>query len=539
MFNDFYPGDPRKQRKGERRTPKSSVSSGTSRIKIRVFAVAVAVTAFVGLLIPLRPSVSEIENRELAEFPKLTFGSFISGEFFSGISTWYADTFPFRETFMKGANSLRSLFGIRGEQIIGPVESGDEIVTGTGTEDFNIIPVDPGTWTPVTTVSPESSGDPETIGAPETTLSPEDSADPPGTDESSDVQSGTEAPVTPEEPVTASPPETTAAPTSPPPETTGAPGTDPAPVDTGRPAGEGEKVGSLYVLGDTIYEFCGYSSSNTKRFADAMTRCAERLAGKADVYSLIAPKAWDFYLTAAQKKKLGCRDEKAMLDSAYSLMGAGVKKVPVYSYLDTKKDEYIFFRTDHHWTALGAYYSYQVFCTVKGVAPKPLSGWKTREFTGFLGSLYSEAKQPAAAAANPDVVQVWYPNSTNSMTYWESATKKTSYKVIWDVSTWNARSKYNTFIAGDQPFEEIHNPTLSDGSAVAVIKDSFGNAFVPFLVDDYQDVYVLDFRYFKKYYTKGLYSFVEERGIDDVIFLLNITNVNSGGGVSLVEAMVK
>ena len=84
----------------------------------------------------------------------------------------------------------------------------------------------------------------------------------------------------------------------------------PVPADP-VPAGEG-KVGSLYVVGDTIYEFCGYSAANTKRFADAMTKCADKLAGKADVYSLIAPKAWNFYLTDAQKKKTGCKDEKAM-----------------------------------------------------------------------------------------------------------------------------------------------------------------------------------------------------------------------------------
>ena len=519
MNNDFYPGDPKKQRRGERRSPKSSVSEKTSRVKIRVFAAVMVTLALIGLIIPLRPDRSDVENRELAKFPSLTFSSFISGEFFSGVSSWYADTFPFREGFMKAANYVRGLFGIRGEQIIGPVEAGDDIITGENTEDYNIIPVftDPPETDPEetpdvqeSTLSPETSKGPEESSVPEDTSGVPETSEP-ETETGTVTEPATTAPVTTEKP--------------------------PVPADP-VPAGEG-KVGSLYVVGDTIYEFCGYSAANTKRFADAMTKCADKLAGKADVYSLIAPKAWNFYLTDAQKKKTGCKDEKAMLDSAYSLMGTGVKKVPVYAYLDTKKDEYIFFRTDHHWTALGAYYSYQVFCSVKGTTPKPLSGWKTGEFPGFLGSLYSEAKQPPAAAANPDVVQVWYPNSTNSMTYWESSTKKTAYKVIYSVSSWNARSKYNTFIAGDQPFEEIHNPVLNDGSAAVVIKDSFGNAFVPFLVDDYQDVYVVDFRYFKKYSTKGLYSLIDERGIDDVIFLLNITNVNSSGGVSLVEAMVK
>ena len=86
--------------------------------KIRLFAGALLLLFFVGLLFFFRPARSESEKRELTKFPRLTFSSLISGEFFSGVSTWYADTYPGREALVSGSLALRELSGIKNEQII-------------------------------------------------------------------------------------------------------------------------------------------------------------------------------------------------------------------------------------------------------------------------------------------------------------------------------------------------------------------------------------------------------------------------------------
>ena len=56
----------------------------------------------------------------------------------------------------------------------------------------------------------------------------------------------------------------------------------------------------------------------------------------------------------------------------------------------THRKEYIYYRTDHHWTALGAYYAYQQLCAAKGIEPEDLNGYETKEFDGFLGSFYND-----------------------------------------------------------------------------------------------------------------------------------------------------
>ena len=90
------------------------------QIGIRTFFVFLFVIAFIGLLLPLRPKESELEKRELSKFPKPTVSTVLNGEFFSDISTWYADTFPFRETLMSANAKMKKFYGtmirIRAEQ---------------------------------------------------------------------------------------------------------------------------------------------------------------------------------------------------------------------------------------------------------------------------------------------------------------------------------------------------------------------------------------------------------------------------------------
>lgn len=106
--------------------------------------------------------------------------------------------------------------------------------------------------------------------------------------------------------------------------------------------------------------------------------------------------------------------------------------------------------------------------------------------------------------------------------------------VVSDVSTWNASSKYSCFIGGDNPWTVIENPNKTDGSTCIVVKESFGNAFVPFLVPDYQKVYVVDYRYISKVKSEKLAALVEETGATDVLFL---NNVSATRNESLMKAL--
>ena len=94
------------------------------QIGIRTFFVFLFVIAFIGLLLPLRPKESELEKRELSKFPKPTVSTVLNGGFFSDISTWYADTFPFREKLMRANASMKKFYGITTQEIYGDAAQG-------------------------------------------------------------------------------------------------------------------------------------------------------------------------------------------------------------------------------------------------------------------------------------------------------------------------------------------------------------------------------------------------------------------------------
>ncbi|MCD8118280.1 MAG: hypothetical protein LUE29_02085 [Lachnospiraceae bacterium] len=473
--------------------PEGSGKSGLPKkarlIQITVFFVALFGISIVGLCMPLRPTESQIEKRTLTEFPEFTWESFLSGDYTDQISTWYADTFPFRETLLSWYTDFKKLFGIQGDEVY----IGDVIVA----DDIPDIP-DEDETTAVATVTDASGTDADEVATQETTTE-------------APTETTTEAPTetTTEEQTETTTEEATEAQTS----TTG--GSDSSVA--------GEQIGSVYIYGDQAFSVYGFSLEMSDNYAKMISLAAEELAGKATVYNILVPLSYGIQLDSDLWESMGWSDEEKAIKYMYSQMSDEVKTVSVYQALLAHKDEYIYFRTDHHWTALGAYYAYQCFADVKGITANALDSFETMTFENYLGSLYSQSNESEALANNPDTITAYVPHGTNKMTITQKDGSILDWRVIYDVTTWRNDSKYSCFIGGDNPFSVIENPEITDGSSVLLVKESFGNAFAPFLVDHYQYVYVIDFRY----YSGHLEDVVDTYGIQDVIFM---NNLNSAGG---------
>ncbi len=316
----------------------------------------------------------------------------------------------------------------------------------------------------------------------------------------------------------------------------------PPPADRPVSGGEtGEQVGGYYLSGNTAYELYAFSDSGARRYAALLNRAAEKLNGKAKVYDMIIPLHYSVALSADVQDSMGLPDGGKSIRYMYSGMSDGVRTVDAYNALLAHHDEYIYFRTDHHWTATGAYYAYEAYCKAAGITPTSLSSYQKMQFSGFLGTLYSKTGQPAALKADPDIVEAYIPKGTNSMVTHQADGKVIDYYTIVNkqTDTWYqaAASKYNCFIAGDHPLIEITNPNISSerkGTTVLLIKESFGNAFAPFLVDSYEHVYIIDYRY----YDGDLTDFVTQNDVDDVIFLNNIVASTGSARLSEMEAFV-
>ena len=286
-----------------------------------------------------------------------------------------------------------------------------------------------------------------------------------------------------------------------------------------RLSGKGENEGVYFGKEDTLLN--RVADPDEERLSQAMNYL-NRLAEQSEVptYFGVIPTSsaiWHERLP----KGAPTADEESAIRELNGESRAAV--VDIYDALTAHAGEDVYYRTDHHWTADGAYYAYEAYCESKDLLPISRGRHEKREFDGFLGSFYNDTKSKKLQK-HPDTVTAYEPISKNiSMVCEEANGSKPTYKVIYDVSKHPASLKYNAFLAGDHAYSKITNEDLTDGSSCVVVKESFGNAFVPFLVDHYQTVHVIDYRY----WNQDLISFVEKKQADDLIFVNNLSMIRS------------
>lgn len=442
---------------------------------IILFAGVMLLGAFLGLLFFARPKTSEKEKRSLAKYPSFTMKTFLNGEYFSDVSTWYSDTYPFRDALVSADQKLKGLYGIESKtMMVGEEKQADEIPD----------------------INDNTEAVTETTTAATTEAATED----------------TEAGATTEKVREVDPPDS---------------------------KGMDEEIQNqiqqnLYVKGDAAYSVYYFGKENCTNYVAALNNVAAELKGQTTVYNILVPNNSGVMLSEDELSKLAGSDQEQAIDYYYSIESDDVKTVDTIKTLREHNDEYLYFRTDHHWTQLAAYYVYQNFCKVKGIEAHDLSYYDKKEFKNFPGTFYSTLGN-SNMEANPDTVDAYVPKGTNDMTFWDTDGKEWNWNVIYDVDSWASSSKYMTFIGGDRPMEVIENPQIKDGSSCVVLKESYGNCFVPFLVDHYQTVYVLDYRYT----TVNVLDFVKEKQADDLIIINNITIIGSTSVVDLISGLLK
>ena len=286
------------------------------------------------------------------------------------------------------------------------------------------------------------------------------------------------------------------------------------------PAGDG------YLFNGQIFNPCCAGHSTGDYYAKMVNTVGSSMPSGVRLYDILAPTAFGACLSTSVQQEMVGADQPELIEYINSQVDESkATTVPAYKNIIRHNAEYIYFNADHHWTQLGAYYAYETWCEKKGIESHPLSWFKEKyEFDGYLGSFFKLAGSPSYLEDNPDTVVAYVPNGTNSEVFTDRSGDEYAWHVVQDVSDWARTSKYNCFIGGDNPYTVIENPEITDGSACMLVKESYGNAFAPFLVDHYQYVYVIDYRY----YEGNLVSMIVNKKIQDVIILNNIEAIGGG-----------
>ena len=271
--------------------------------------------------------------------------------------------------------------------------------------------------------------------------------------------------------------------------------------------------GSVALIGDAGYELYGFYQAGARRVAQQIANAAAAVEGSARVFSIIVPNRMGALLSYADAAGL-CRTQKTETEGiayAYEQMGDKVVTVDAMTNLRLHNDEYIFFRTDHHWTALGSYYAYQAWAEAAGFVPVSLDQFEQRTAEGHLGYFYSVCGKPAEMRQNADTIVAYAPRSSFTCT-------------PSNAMDYNTSIGYNIFLGGDRGITTIVNNDISDDSACVLVKDSYGNPFATWLTQHYHTVYVIDYRHYRN--LSGYLSFsqfVAQKGVQDFIILLPMT----------------
>lgn len=291
----------------------------------------------------------------------------------------------------------------------------------------------------------------------------------------------------------------------------------------------GERNGSVFIYKGMAMSMFDGSQSMGKWYADVINSYAEALP-EVQVYDIVIPTSIEFYLP--EKYKDISAPQKPNIDYIYSQMDDSIKTVDAYSEIAQHTDEYIYFRTDHHWTVTGAYYAYVAFCKEAGFTPVPYDSFEWNRKEPFYGTLYSQT-QDSTLQENPDYVD--YPTiSTPHQAYmYVRGEPFTPYASTIMADYASGVNMYSVFLHGDQPLTEIRTENKNGRKAV-VVKESFGNAFSPFLVSHYETVYVVDQRYFEL----NLLDFIKQNGVTDLIFINNVFAANTSVQIQWIQGLM-
>ncbi|CAM3384212.1 DHHW family protein [Marinicrinis lubricantis] len=293
------------------------------------------------------------------------------------------------------------------------------------------------------------------------------------------------------------------------------------------PAGGGEEqeptesqlFDNYIVVGNKAVFLYYYTPLAAETYAETMNQFQAKLGKDIPVYSLIVPTLTDF-IDNPDVRKLS-PSQKEAIQYTYDHFNEGVTGIDAHALLNDHKDEYTYFRTDHHWISLGAYYAYEAFMNEREEQPVPLEDYESWSIIDFLGTTYNATLQPKLAE-NPDQITVYEPFVDYEYLR-EKNGKMLSGQVV-DADYASDYGKFAVFLGGDSPWAEIETE-VENGKSLLIVKDSYANPFIPFLLPHYQHIYIADMRY----YEDDLIQFVRDSNVDEVLFL-NSSSVTSHTG---------
>ena len=362
-----------------------------SILSVGVMVLLFALMTLYLLLFP-RSKVSQIENRNLAEFPKFSFSSYFSGSFTADIATWFDDTVPNHDGFKNMSNSIKNLFGMKMFASTGSTAKSETDSTDTSAADGDTQTTTPasGTVTDSTNLLQYAAGRvfPAVSAADEKM----------GRDFSAEDNSTL------------------------------------------------EWVNSLLIVNWDNHWRCmeAFGGGGGTTYANALNDLQSKVGSGVTIWSMPAPTASAIYTPKNGIDYVA--DQKECFDGVTEKLNAGIQSVNVVDVMKKHAEEDIYLRTDHHWQARGAYYAARTFAEAAGVPFADLSTYTEESIPGYVGTMYGFS-QDTRILNDPDDFHYFVPASNYVASYYDTSFNyQYEDDLFADVDTANA---YLKFLGGD------------------------------------------------------------------------------------------
>ena len=251
---------------------------------------------------------------------------------------------------------------------------------------------------------------------------------------------------------------------------------------------------------------------------DANLFAIDSLVTNADVpvYLAIVPGAAEI-LSNVLPKNAPSDNQMELINKIYSATSA--ETIDMHSALFPHKDEYIFYRTDHHWTSLGAYYGYTAFMDAMGIPFLPLDNYERQTVSEeFSGTIHSAS---GMSWVEPDTIDIFVESQENLKVY-RFPEGEAVEGSLYDTSFLAMKDKYAMFLGGNAPLVQI-TTGLIGAPSLLVIRDSYMDSQIPFLLDSFSEIHMIDLRYYKL----SLKEYIDANKIDNILVCYSINNFST------------
>lgn len=203
--------------------------------------------------------------------------------------------------------------------------------------------------------------------------------------------------------------------------------------------------------------------------------------------------------------------------------------INVYDILMEQNEYYqMYYKLDHHWTSYGAYYAYTEYAKANNINYLSINDFEIEEATQeFNGTLYSKSNDYSRKS---DSIHLFIPKNSNYQV--EYVYNKKNTDTLYELSYLEKKDKYSLFLDNNHPLIVVTNKDIKNNNEIVIIKDSYANSFVPFIVNHFKKVHIID----PRYYQDDISEYIKNnKNIKDALILYNMNTIDEDIGILTIR----